>query len=164
MSNHNSKRKDPMKALLTIFVWGTALCSLMCAQVSVMATPDPIITMAPVHLKAAGPWTVRACNDGATAVSVPEERVFMAIPSVQLVSLNEATIILQTQQAKSVPAKLAQYAGYGLGIAAVVTGWGAVQSSVKVVGSIAAGQAIAQYMQGQASTAIPAIGPYTSAY
>ncbi len=124
------------------------------AQVSLMFTPQPTRTTRTVGIRNATVWTVLACNETASSLNLPEERVLMAAPA--LFALDHATAISLLQQNHShdrsvVVSNLIQEA---IMLSTIFTAGGLVSASPRAIVSLTLGASgadkLAAALRGQA--------------
>lgn len=145
---------------LSILVLALLLTASSYAQVSVVYTPEPMAVLKALNVRDIGLWSVRACNDGAAAVTVPAERFYMAAPLVRLITPARARAVVLDRRGRSGKATAAKYIGYGLTLATALTGFGPIAANTTVVASLAFGSTIAMETRRQLEAEIPDTGPF----
>lgn len=147
-----------MRSILRSSVFLLLAAAALPAQVQVLYSPAPSEVLRALRPRI-GLWTIRACNDGAQAVSIPPERVFLAAPTVRFLAPEQAATVLAMRAKMSTAAQVVRYLEWGAMGATVITGSGLVAASTKVVSSIAIGATAAHTIGDKLTGEIPALGP-----
>lgn len=147
----------------SVCLWAMSIIGNAAAgQVIVSASPQPMLITDAIPVKVIGLWDIRVCNDGAEAVKLPAERVYMAIPpEIRLLSASSARIVLATRQAKNKKAIAATLVRYGITIGTTVTASGIVSASKTVIGYLALSGELARQTERELSAHIPSVLPFT---
>ena len=141
------------------------------AQISLEATPEPMIVTNDIPVKTIGLWALRVCNDGAVPRSdIFEERIYMAKwrtketdqPSgVGFLTAAHAKRVLEVQQGKNKKQIAVELIGIGLDVTVPLLAWDVVSASKKVIGAAAAGGSVARIVQGRLQSKATSIALFT---
>jgi hypothetical protein len=152
-SSRRLNRAVPLMILMT--------CLRLFGQVSVFASPQPMLVTDSIPVKIIGLWDIRACNDSTQPLKLPAERIYIALPQIRLLSASSARIVLSTRQSKNKKAIAAMLIRYGLTIGTSVTAFGPVAASRTVVGALALSGELARSTERELESRIPSIMPFT---
>lgn len=119
------------------------LCAVANAQLTVKLTPEPMIvpTSQLANANQLGRWIVEACNDDTKVVTVPWERISMAVTMVRFIDNDDALMVLTNNQNRSVAGTIVQI-GTVLGQAAAIGLSIASKSNRTWANSLAIGSAV----------------------
>jgi hypothetical protein len=152
--------KFSLVSLLTL----SAFAQVQTVPVRITSTPEPISSLYPVlHVKNIGLHTVRMCNQGAVAVTMPPEVVFMGLHELPAISIDRAEVLITDAYNHNPKFTLARLAEYGLVVAGIVTSGGIggiVAVSAKVSGGIVAGIGVAHVVGDKLKGEVPLLGPF----
>ena len=132
------------------------------AQITASASPEPMAVTQNIPVKVIGLWDVRLCNDSAMSLTIPEEKVFMAFPTLPLMTAKNATIVLMTRQAKNKKQIAVDLITYGLLVAVPILSWGPVAASKTVIGATGVGLGVAGITRDSIKAQVPSISPLTA--
>lgn len=141
---------------------GILLALPLTAQVTVQYTPEPMAVLESVHVRNVGLWSIRACNDGAEAVALSEERLYIAAPGIRLISSNRARLVVIAGAKRSKKAIAAEWIGWGLMGATALTGFGPISATQSVVAGLAMGGGFASAVKTRLESAAPDISPFVA--
>ncbi len=156
----NYLKRSPIDRITWLILFCLLLPATVRAQVTVAYTPEPMVVLRAMNVRDIGLWSVRACNDGPAAVTVPVERLYMASGAVRLITPERARAVVLDRRSRSKKALAAQYIGYGLSIAAVLTGFGPIAASKDVIAALALGSTVAHEARRQLDAEAPDTGPF----
>lgn len=131
--------------------------------VTIQANNEPMVIAANIPEKVIGKWDISACTDsGSPAVTVPFERIKMALPGVPLMTASNAVLVLNYKVSRNWKQIAATVLGEASLALVPIGASGAFHMTVKTAGYLASGHALADYAQGRLASAAPNIGPLTA--
>jgi len=133
----------------------------LCGQVRLMVSPEPEGLLPFKHLPLR-PAIARICNYSPTQRAIPEEVVYLSVPDIPLLISTDAATVLTTKQSQSPASIAAMLIGYGVDIAATVTGFGFVAANQRIVGLLTGGAILAPKVQKEIEAQIPTLTPFLS--
>lgn len=138
--------------------------SVLSAQVTIRLTPEPMLVpvAAVPNARDLGRWIVEGCNFGALPVSLPWEQVSMAAPpSLRLIDTEDAALVLQSRQKRSMPAVIVTVAGIGAQAAAIGLGL-ASKANAQWAAGLSIGSTVLPAIGTVAQGQVPSISPLLS--
>ena len=108
------------------------------AQLSVLVSPQPKQITAPLHI-GAGLWSVEACNGSAAPITLTEERLAMAFPSVRFAPSYLAASQLASVRKANPWSRVAQIVGFAGSLAMVFISGGTIMATQKVLAAVGLG-------------------------
>ncbi len=145
-----------MKPALLIF----AALAISHAQITVMASPEPMIVTDSIPVRVIGMWDIRVCNENQEPARIPAEKIYMALAQLPLISASSARVVLANRRDKNKKAIAAMLLRYGLMIGTSLTAFGPVAASRNTVGALAFSGALAMDAEKQLEAGIPSIAPF----
>lgn len=136
------------------------LCLPLWGQIRILATPEPMAVMQSLGMRTLGLWAISICNDTASPVTIPRERVVLALPVVRIVSSERARAALEYAQRRTWQARAASAIRYGLMGSTVGTAVAGSQKTV-IVG-LAFGAVLADQVARRLENEIPRLDPWVA--
>jgi hypothetical protein len=133
-------------------------CACLYSQtlVSVMITPESGTFTANLFGKGkVGIWDCSLCNDSLVTVTIQPERVYMAAPALHRLDIARATTQLQSSFNRKPLPLIITTLGWAADGAVVFMGGSYIKASVKVMGEVGAGGAMARFVAGKLKGVTP---------
>jgi hypothetical protein len=155
--HRQSTKMNPLRSMAYAMLCA-ALCQPSFAQLEVTASQESDAVLNGLKLpKSIGLYSIMACNNSSLpVVNESSQRILMDLPSVQWISVTQATPFLMYRQAKSTPAKLAEVTEILFDVAGFYGGTGTIFTiSKKGLAELAFGSGLMHYAEGKLTAAIP---------
>lgn len=137
------------------------LCLPLWGQVRILATPEPMMeVLKSLGMKGLGLWVVTACSESGLPVTLPRERLILALPTVRIVSTERARAALEYAQRRTWQARAAGVIRYGLMGSTV--GTAAAGSQKTVIAGLALGAILADQVARRLENEIPRLDPWVA--
>lgn len=134
----------------------------LCAQLRVLATPEPMEVVRALNVRDIGLWDVVICNDGDTARSVPVERIRLMLPGLRIIDQARAQAVVSTALKRSKRALAARLLTYGAALATTFTGSGLVTANARVISSLAVGTVTLTQTSKWVESSLPDLSPFAA--
>jgi hypothetical protein len=109
-------------------------------------------------MRTLGLWSISACNETAAAITLPRERLVLALPSVRIVSNERARAALAYAQGRTPAARAAGVIRYLL-LGGTVAG-AAVGSRKEAVAALAGAALLADQVARRLDSEVPGLAPW----
>lgn len=138
----------------------TLACLPLWGQVRLIATPEPMVVMQSLGMRTLGLWTISLCSESAVSVTIPRERLILALPTVRIISTERARAALVYAQERTWQARTVSVIRYGLLGSTVGTAVAGTRKGV-IVG-LAAGALLADQIARRIESEIPRLDPWVA--
>lgn len=135
--------------LLCLPVWG---------EVRILATPEPMAVLESLGLRTLGLWSITVCSEAAVPVTLPRERLVLALPAVRIVSNERARAVLAHAQGRAWQARVAGVIRYAL--LGSTAGTATARTQGNVVAGLALGVVLADQIARRLESEMPALAPW----